>query len=85
MTGRGGHLLGLSLCGGEVHHQDPLRLKHGLVPWWCMWLNHGSGLHAGELASPWRYLLLDGGLPSTGLRLLTSMMCMLSLDEEVGF
>jgi hypothetical protein len=50
-----------------------------------MWLNHGSGLHAGELASPWRYLLLDGGLPSTGLRLLTSMMSMLSLDEEVGF
>jgi hypothetical protein len=33
MTGGGGHLLGLSLGGGEVHHHDPLRLKHGLMTW----------------------------------------------------
>jgi hypothetical protein len=75
VAGRGSHLLGLSLSGGEVHHQDPLCLKHGLTPWWHVQLNHGSGLLVSELASPWHYLLLGGGLPSVGL-------CLLPLDER---
>jgi hypothetical protein len=33
MADRGSHFLGSSLGGGEVHHQDPLYLERGLVPW----------------------------------------------------
>jgi hypothetical protein len=69
-----GEFLSLSLSGGDVHHQDPLRLECRLVPWWCMRLDHGSVLLTSELASPWHCLLLDGGLPSTGLRLLPPLM-----------
>jgi hypothetical protein len=50
---------------------------------WRMWLNRGSGLLAGELASSWRCLFLSGGLPSTGFRLLLSMISMTSFDGEV--
>jgi hypothetical protein len=32
-TTRGGHFLGPSLGGDEVHHQEPLRLERALVPW----------------------------------------------------
>jgi hypothetical protein len=67
-VGRGRHLLGLSLSGGEVHHQDPLRLMCGLL--------------ADELASPWHYPLLGGGLPSTGLRLLPPVTSLTSLERE---
>jgi hypothetical protein len=42
-AGRGSHLLGLSLSGGEVPHQDPLRLKCGLTLGQCVRLNRGSG------------------------------------------
>jgi hypothetical protein len=54
MAGGGSHLLSPRLSGGDVHHQDPLCLKHGLMLWPRMWLNRGSGLLAYELASPWR-------------------------------
>jgi hypothetical protein len=63
-VGRGIHLLGLSLCIGEVHHQDPLRLECALILWQCVQLDHGSGLLAVELASPGHCLLLGGGLLS---------------------
>jgi hypothetical protein len=44
-------LLGLDLSGDEVHHQDPLCLKRMLMPRRCLWLNRGSGLLAGKVAS----------------------------------
>jgi hypothetical protein len=84
-VGRGRHLIGMSLSGVKVHHQDPLHLECGVAPWWGMWFNHGSDLLSGELASPWRCPLLDGGLPRTGLRLLPPMMSVMSLGREVGF
>jgi hypothetical protein len=52
---------------------------------WRMWSNHGRGLLAGEFASPWHCLLLSGGMPSTGLRLLPLMTIVVSLNREVGF
>jgi hypothetical protein len=67
MANRAGYFLGLSLDGGEVHHQDPLRLGRGLLLWRHVWLDRSSGLLTGELASPWHYLLLSGGSPSLGL------------------
>jgi hypothetical protein len=84
-AGRRSHLFGPSLSGGEVHHQDPLCLKRGLVLWRHMWLNHGSGLLTGELALPWHRLLLGGGLPSTSLHLMPSTMSVTPLNGEVGF
>jgi hypothetical protein len=42
-------------------------------------------LLAGELASPWHYLLLSGGLLSMGLCLLPLMASVMSLEGEVGF
>jgi hypothetical protein len=42
----GCHFLGLSLSGGEVHHQDPLRLERELVPQRRVQLDIGSGLLA---------------------------------------
>jgi hypothetical protein len=71
--------------GGEAHHQDPLHLKHGLLPRRCVWLDCGSGLLASELASSWRCLLLGGRMLSTDLHLLPSVTSMVSLDGEVGF
>jgi hypothetical protein len=76
-----------SLSGGEVHHQDPLCLVCGLMPWWRVWLNRGSGLLAGKLDSPWHCPLLGGGLLSVGVRLLPPpppMMSMTSLKREAG-
>jgi hypothetical protein len=84
-AGWGSHLLFLSLGGGEVHHQDPLYLRPGLMPRWHMWLDRINGLLAGKLASSWRCLLLGGGLSSMGLHLLPSVASMASFDEEVGF
>jgi hypothetical protein len=37
------------------------------MSWQHMWLDRSSGLLGGELASPWRYLLLSVRLLSTGL------------------
>jgi hypothetical protein len=82
---RGSHLLGLSLSGGEVHHQDHLYLECRLTPRWHMRRNHGSDLLAGELASSWHCLLLGGELPSTSLRLLPSVMRVMSFEREAGF
>jgi hypothetical protein len=56
--------------GGEVHHQNPLRVECGLVPYQRVWLDRGSGLLAGKLASPWHCILHNGGLSSMGLRFL---------------
>jgi hypothetical protein len=84
-AGRGSHLLGLSLSGGEFHHQDPLRLVCGLAPRWWVRLNRGSGLHADKLASLWRCPLLGGRLLSAGLRLLPPMTSTTSLEREAGF
>jgi hypothetical protein len=53
------------------------------MAWWRMRLDRGSGLLAGELASPWRCLLLGGVLPSTGLRLLPLAKC--GIAEEGGW
>jgi hypothetical protein len=85
LAGWGSLLLCLSLGRGEVHHQDPLHLKHGLMPWRCVWLDHGSSLLVGKLALSWHCLLLGGGMLSTGFCLLPSMMSVALLDEEVGF
>jgi hypothetical protein len=82
---RGSHLLGLSLSGSKVHHQDPLHLECVLLPQRHVQLNRDSGMLASELASLWRYLLLDGGLPSVSLRLLPSVMSVTLLLKEVGF
>jgi hypothetical protein len=84
VASRGTHLLGLSLSGGELHHQDPLHLECRLALWRCVWLNHGSGWLAGELASPWRCLLLDGALLSASLHLLPSVTSMTSPKREAG-
>jgi hypothetical protein len=46
-----GQLLGIGMSGGEVHHQDPLCLERKLMPRRCFWLDRGSGLLAGEVAS----------------------------------
>jgi hypothetical protein len=81
---RGSHIIGLSLSGGEVHHQDPLCLEYGLVPQRCVRLNHGKDLLAGELASPWCCLLLGSGLPSMGLLLLPPMMRVVSSEREAS-
>jgi hypothetical protein len=80
-AGRGSHLLSLSLSGGEVHHQDPLRLESGLMSCRRVQLNCGSGLLADELASLWRCLLLDGRLLSASLRLLPPLMSVMSLKR----
>jgi hypothetical protein len=48
----GSHSLGLSLGGGEVHHHDPLYLKHGLVLGQLIRLGRSDCLLANELASP---------------------------------
>jgi hypothetical protein len=56
MASRGRHLLVSSLSGGKAHYQEPLHLKHGLMPRRGMWLNRGSGLLADELASRWHCL-----------------------------
>jgi hypothetical protein len=84
VAGRGSHFLGLSLSGGKVHRQDPLRLEHGLVLWRHMLLDRGSALLAGELASLWCCLWLSSGLPSTDLCLLPSLMSMVLLEREAG-
>jgi hypothetical protein len=84
-AGKGRHLLSMSLSGGKVHHQDPLCLVRGLVLQWHMRLNRGSGMLAGELVSPWRYPLLDDGLPSAGLHLLPPVMSVTLPKREDGF
>jgi hypothetical protein len=70
-AGRGSHPLGLSLSGGEVHHQEPLCLVCGLVPRQHVRLNHGSGLLVGEIGSAWC--------------LQPPVMGMTSLEREAGF
>jgi hypothetical protein len=60
-------------------------LKCGLASWRCVRLNHGGGLLVGELASPWCYPLLGGGLPSTGLCVPPSVISVMSLIREVSF
>jgi hypothetical protein len=70
VAGKGSHLLGLSLSGGEVHDQGPLCLQCGLAQRRCVQLNHGSGLLTGKLASPLCYHLHGSGLLGTGLHLL---------------
>jgi hypothetical protein len=82
---RGSHLLDLCLSGGKVHHQDPLCLVCGLTPRRRLRLNHGNGLLAGELASPWCYPLLGGEVSNVGLRLLPPMMSVMSLEREASF
>jgi hypothetical protein len=71
----GSHYLDPSLSGGEVHHQDPLHLEHGLMPRWCMRMDRGSCLPTSKLSLLWHCLLLGGGLLSTGLRLLPPNEC----------
>jgi hypothetical protein len=83
-AGRGSHFVGLSLSGGEEHHQDPLFLESGLMLRPCEQLGHSNGLLADELASPLCYLFLSGGLSSTDLRLLTPMTSAMSHEREVG-
>jgi hypothetical protein len=78
-------LLGTSLSGGKVHHQEPLHLVFGLMAWQRMQLNRDSGLLVGELASLWHCPLLDSGLSSAGLRLLPLMISMMSLKTEANF
>jgi hypothetical protein len=85
MARRGSHLLALSLSGGEVHHQDPLHLRCGLVSWWHTQFNHDSRFLTDELASSWRCLLLGYGLPSKGLRLLSPVMSVTSRRREARF
>jgi hypothetical protein len=63
-VGRGSRSLGLSLGGGEVHHQDPLRLGCRLAPQWLEQQGRDYRLLAGELVSSLRHLLLGAGLPS---------------------
>jgi hypothetical protein len=82
---RKGQLLGLSLGGGEVHHQDPLRPERRLVLRWRIWLNSDSGLLADEVASSWRWPLLGCGMLSIGLRPLPFMTNVESLGGEVNF
>jgi hypothetical protein len=55
--------------------------------WRHMRLDRGSDLLVGELASPWRWLLLSGGLPNTGLPLLPPpppRMSAVLLKREAG-
>jgi hypothetical protein len=85
MARRGSHLLALSLSGGEVHHQDPLHLRCGLVSWRHTQLNHDSRFLTDELASSWRCLLLGYGLPNKGLRLLSPVMSVTSRRREARF
>jgi hypothetical protein len=84
MASRGSHFPGLSLSGGEVHHQDPLRHKRELVSWQHMRLDRGSGLLAGEHTSPWCCLGLSVGLPSTGLHVLPPLTRVALLEGEAG-
>jgi hypothetical protein len=83
-AGRGSQFLGLTLSGGEFYHQDSLCLEHGLVSWRNVRLDRGSGLLAGELASPWCCLWLGGGLLSTGLHLLPPLMSVTLLKWEAS-
>jgi hypothetical protein len=84
LTAAWGNLfLSRSLSGGEVHHQDPLRLKRGLMPRRHMRLDRGSRLLTGELASPWHCLLLSSGLLSIGLLLVPFLMSVVLLEREV--
>jgi hypothetical protein len=84
-AGSGSRLLGLSLSGGEVHHQDPLHLVCGLVPRWRLQLNCSSVSVGSELASLWRCLLLGDGLRSTSLCLLPFVTSVTSLEREADF
>jgi hypothetical protein len=81
----GSHLLGLTLSGGEVHHHDPLHLECWLASRRRVWLNCGSSLLAGELASPWCYLFLSGELPSVDLCLLPPLTSVTFLKRDAGF
>jgi hypothetical protein len=46
-----GQLLGLGLSGSDIHHQDHLHLECRPALWWYVWLNHISGLLAGDVTS----------------------------------
>jgi hypothetical protein len=46
-----GQLLGLGLSGSDIDHQDPLHLERRLMLRQRVWLNHDSGLLAGEVTS----------------------------------
>jgi hypothetical protein len=76
--------LGPSLSGGEVDHQDPLRLECGLVSWCCVLLDHDCGRLVDEIASSWRCLLLGSGFLSAGLWSLPFLMSAPLLRWEAG-
>jgi hypothetical protein len=62
MAGEGSHPLDLSSGGSEIHHQDPLCLKHGPVSWRLMGLDCSYCLLAGKLATLLHCLVLNVGL-----------------------
>jgi hypothetical protein len=76
------HSLGLNSGGGEVHRQDPLRLRRGFVSRWLIRLGRHGHLLVGELASLLHCLTFDVGLVSMGLRSLPLSKSMLLLRRE---
>jgi hypothetical protein len=77
MAGVGRHTLGLSMCGGEVHHEDPLHHERGFMSWLFVCRGYCDSLLANELALPLHCLALSVGLQSMG-------SCSLRLPESVS-